>query len=110
MAILARCLAPPAAVLIIAACATSSNAPDASPSASVSAPVDAAAEAREAAAEIADAAAEAGDAATESAVDGGGDAPLPGTSEGCVADMVLVHGSYCPEVNQVCLEHHDEYN
>jgi formylglycine-generating enzyme required for sulfatase activity len=24
--------------------------------------------------------------------------------------MVLVHGDYCPEVNQACLEHHDEYN
>jgi formylglycine-generating enzyme required for sulfatase activity len=36
-------------------------------------------------------------------------APLPGTSEGCPDDMVLVHGNYCPEVGQVCIEHHEEY-
>src|SRR5262249_46000151 len=26
------------------------------------------------------------------------------------ADMVLIAGEYCPAVNQVCLEHHHEYN
>lgn len=34
---------------------------------------------------------------------------LPGTSEGCPDGMVLIHGDYCPEVNQTCLEHHAEY-
>jgi hypothetical protein len=31
-------------------------------------------------------------------------APLPGTSEGCAPDMVLVAGGYCPAPSQVCLE------
>lgn len=35
---------------------------------------------------------------------------LPGTSEGCPDDMVLVHGNYCPNAEQVCIEHHSEYN
>jgi formylglycine-generating enzyme required for sulfatase activity len=35
---------------------------------------------------------------------------LPGTSEGCPDDMVLVSGNYCPRVEQVCLEHHQEFN
>jgi formylglycine-generating enzyme len=94
------------AVLLIGACATSSSAPDASTTAPAT---DAAAEAGEAAAELADAAAADADAA-DAALDAATDATLPGTSEGCPAGMVLVHGDYCPEVNQVCLEHHDEYN
>lgn len=94
------------AVAAIGACGTKSGAPDAPPAASATsattAAADAAAEARDAAAEIADAGA--ADADTPDA------APLPGSSEGCPADMVIVRGDYCPEVNQVCLEHHDEYN
>lgn len=35
---------------------------------------------------------------------------LPGTSEGCPNDMVLVAGEYCPSVQQNCLEHHTEFN
>ncbi len=35
---------------------------------------------------------------------------LPGTSEGCPDDMVLVAGNYCPNAEQACLEHHSEYN
>jgi len=34
---------------------------------------------------------------------------LPGTSQGCPADMVLVDGDYCPNVDQVCVRYHDEY-
>jgi len=30
-------------------------------------------------------------------------------AEGCPEGMVLVEGSYCPEVEQTCLEHHPEY-
>ncbi len=91
----ARYLLSPVAVVVIGACATSSSAPDASSSAPIaSATADAAAEARDAAAELADAAP---------------DAALPGSSEGCSDDMVLIRGGYCPEVNQVCLEHHEEY-
>src|SRR5579871_5873933 len=99
---LLRRLAFPLAVVLIGACSAKSSPPDASPH-------DAGAEARDAAAELADAGA---DAAADAATDAGGDeaGTLPGTSEGCSADMVLVHGDYCPEVNQVCLEHHDEYN
>jgi formylglycine-generating enzyme required for sulfatase activity len=98
---LSRRLAPPLAAALLAACGKATSTPDAAP------PPDASAEARDAAAELADAAA---DAAPDAADGGGEEAPLPGTSEGCAADMVLVHGSFCPEVNQVCLEHHDEYN
>jgi formylglycine-generating enzyme len=47
------------------------------------------------------------DAASLEPADGG--AALPGTSEGCADDMVLVAGDYCPEVRQVCLKHHEEY-
>src|SRR5262245_58100617 len=74
------------------------------------APADAAAEAEAALAELRDAAAE--DAAADAAVEDAGPAPakLPGNSAGCSEDMLLVNGNYCPEVNQVCLEHHDEYN
>ncbi|MBK9262046.1 MAG: SUMF1/EgtB/PvdO family nonheme iron enzyme [Polyangiaceae bacterium] len=38
------------------------------------------------------------------------DAALPGTSEGCPSDMVLVAGDYCPTVQQKCIEHHSEFN
>ncbi len=86
------------AVILIGACRTSASVPDAAPAASSS--TDAAAEARDAAAELLDAAADA---------DAGGEPALPGSTEGCSADMVLVRGNYCPEVNQVCLEYHDEY-
>ena len=108
---IARC-APPLAVLIltVASCHTTTSAPDASrgpDTTDASATTDAAAEARDAAAELTDAAAEIADAAADAAA---GEATLPGTSEGCSADMVLVHGNYCPDVNQICLEHHDEYN
>lgn len=58
----------------------------------------------------ADAAMEAGaDAAADAEVDGATGA-LPGTSEGCPEDMVLVAGNYCPSVDQKCLEHHTEYD
>jgi len=53
----------------------------------------------------ADAAIEA-DAATDAEADGA----LPGTSEGCPSDMVLVAGNYCPNVQQNCIEHHTEFN
>jgi hypothetical protein len=57
----------------------------------------------------ADAATAALDGAADAAADGA-EAILPGTSEGCSPDMVRVRGGYCPEVNQACLEHHDEFN
>ncbi len=43
--------------------------------------------------------------------DAGADAgdTLPGVTEGCPEGMVLVEGDYCPEVEQTCLEYHDEY-
>jgi hypothetical protein len=81
---------------------------------------DAAALARDAAAELADAAAEdasPGDAGGSTAaaadagpVDAGASDALPGTTEGCPTDMVLVHGEYCPNVEQICLEHHQEFD
>jgi formylglycine-generating enzyme len=49
-----------------------------------------------------------GDASIAGPGDPDGDG-LPGTSEGCPADMVLVAGEYCRDVNQRCKEHHDEY-
>jgi formylglycine-generating enzyme len=49
------------------------------------------------------------DAGDDASSDGGGDAGLPGTSEGCPDDMVLVDGNYCPVVEQVCLEHNKEF-
>jgi formylglycine-generating enzyme len=49
-----------------------------------------------------------GDASVAGPGDPDGDG-LPGTSEGCPADMVLVAGEYCRDVNQRCKEHHDEY-
>lgn len=53
----------------------------------------------------------ASDAAVDAAEgDAAGDSDgLPGTSEGCPDDMVLVAGGYCPSVEQNCVEHHDEY-
>lgn len=42
--------------------------------------------------------------------DGGSSDDLPGTSEGCPEDMVLIHGGYCPNAEQVCAEHHEEFN
>jgi hypothetical protein len=99
-----RALAALAAVATIAACGTSSNAPDASPAAP---PVsDAAAEAADAAAELADAAA---DAAEDAAADASAASPPAGKSEGCPGDMVRIEGGYCPDVDQTCLEHHVEY-
>ncbi len=47
-------------------------------------------------------------AAPASASAGGPDAP-PGRTDGCPSGMVRVEGDYCPEVEQVCLEHHEEY-
>lgn len=93
--------ASPFAVLLVAACRASSSTPDASPTGTPSPSI----EARDAAAEVADAAGEIADAAEIPDA-----AALPGSSEGCPPDMVLVRGDYCPEVRQVCLEHHDEYN
>ena len=37
-------------------------------------------------------------------------APSPGISEGCPDGMVLVQGNYCPNVEQTCLEVHEEYS
>jgi hypothetical protein len=106
-ALLCLILAAPVAGLLVAACGTTPSAPDAS--APERAPAaDAAVEARDAAAELADAAADAaGDA--DAAADAAGDAGLPGATEGCREGMVLVRGDYCPEVNEVCLEYHDEF-
>jgi hypothetical protein len=36
-------------------------------------------------------------------------AALPGRTDGCMDGMVRVAGDYCPDVEQVCLEHHEEY-
>jgi sulfatase modifying factor 1 len=36
-------------------------------------------------------------------------AALPGRTEGCPDGMVLVEGDYCPDVRQVCREHHEEF-
>jgi sulfatase modifying factor 1 len=102
------------AVAAIAACGTSStssfDAGQGAASASLSAapPADAAAAFGDA---EADASEDAGDDAGE---DAGGDAGsddggLPGSHEGCPDDMVLVAGNYCPSVDQVCLEYHEEY-
>jgi hypothetical protein len=52
-------------------------------------------------------ASDAGPADAGGAADAG--AALPGTSEGCPDDMVLVRGGYCPDVEQRCVEHHEEY-
>ena len=87
------------AVVGVAACSKSSPPPDAS--APDAAAADAAADAADAAAEVADAAA--ADAAADAA------AALPGTSEGCSPDMLLVAGDYCTAVNQVCLSEHEEF-
>jgi formylglycine-generating enzyme required for sulfatase activity len=38
-----------------------------------------------------------------------GEAAPPGRTEGCPEGMVRVEGSYCPNVEQVCVEHHEEY-
>ena len=93
------------AVVGVAACSKSSPPPDASaPDASAR---DAAAEAADAAAEVADAAA--ADAAADAAEDADAAAALPGTSEGCSPDMLLVAGDYCTAVNQVCLSEHEEF-
>lgn len=102
-----RCVTPLfLAALALAACGTSSSSPDASPAASASVavplPASSSIEARDAAAELADAAVDLVDAAA--------DAALPGVTEGCAEGMVLVRGDYCPEANQVCLEHHNEFN
>src|SRR5262245_59178587 len=50
-------------------------------------------------------------ALADAGADGGGaeSEQLPGTTEGCPDDMVRVKGSYCPGLDQVCLEHHFEY-
>lgn len=90
--------------LALAACSSSSSssAPDAS--AVTNAPADAA----DAPPEVRDAAAEDAGAA-DGGSDAGAEEKLPGTSEGCPADMVLVNGNYCPAVNQSCLEYHEEY-
>lgn len=92
---------------LVPACSGEKAAPDAgSPDAG------AAALARDAAAELADAMAEdaASDgAAPDASADAAAAATLPGTSEGCPDDMVLVHGDYCPDVLQKCLEEHEEY-
>jgi formylglycine-generating enzyme required for sulfatase activity len=103
---LAAALASATALAAVSCGTPSSGAPDAS--ATTIAPADASAEAAAALAEIRDAAAE--DAAADAAADAATPDALPGTSEGCPADMVQIHGDYCPDVNQVCLEHHDEYN
>lgn len=54
--------------------------------------------------------ADSGDASAADASSADGSASgLPGTSEGCPDDMVLVHGEYCPSAEQECIEHHKEY-
>lgn len=85
-----------------AACSTKRPAPD-DAGADASAPIDGGA--------IDDAGAP--DAADAGAIDdaGASDAgKLPGTSEGCPDDMLLVDGMYCPDVEQICLEHHQEFD
>jgi len=47
------------------------------------------------------------DAGMDAAADA--DNALPGTSEGCPGDMVLVAGNYCPTVQQNCIDHHTEF-
>jgi len=91
------------AALVFAACkGAPEGAPDASSS---SAPVDTA-PAPSASAAAPPAPEDAGASANASDA---GNASLPGTSEGCPDDMVLVEGEYCPDVLQKCLEHHDEF-
>ncbi|APR84205.1 Branched-chain acyl-CoA dehydrogenase [Minicystis rosea] len=99
------------AALSLASCGTSSS--TTAPDASAASPQDAAAEAAAALAELRDAAVDAAldaEAPDASAADAGAAAQYPGTSEGCPGDMVLVNGNYCPETNQVCLEHHEEFS
>lgn len=50
------------------------------------------------------------DAEADAATDADDGGALPGTSEGCPDDMVLVSGNYCPSVQQNCIEHHSEFN
>jgi hypothetical protein len=88
---------------LAAACGTPSSSTGAAPSATAP-PIDAAA----APAELRDAAAD--DAAADADASAPAEEKLPGTSEGCPDDMVLVHGGYCPDVAQACLEHHEEYD
>ncbi len=108
-----------AAGFVASACGNGASKPDAGPNQAV--PSDAAAEAADAARELLDAAREEADAAAKEANDAGspGDAGSPidggapaqgpiGTSEGCAEGMMLIHGDYCPAVNQVCLEEHEE--
>lgn len=50
------------------------------------------------------------DAEADAEVDAAADNVLPGTSEGCPDDMLLVAGNYCPNVLQKCIEHHTEFD
>jgi len=90
------------AALVFSATTPACSGQTASPGAD-DASADAAAEAEAALAELKDAAADA-DAS------GFAEPTLPGTSEGCPSDMLLVAGGYCPLVSQKCLEHHSEFN
>ena len=89
----------PAALLLLAACSGPKQAPSGGPP-------DAGADAA-----VAERAAE-----DAGAIDGGSSdagapsaAALPGKTVGCEEGMVLIEGGYCPEVNQHCLEFHEEY-
>ena len=37
-------------------------------------------------------------------------AALPGRTDGCPDGMVRVEGQYCPDVEQTCVEHHEEFD
>jgi hypothetical protein len=52
------------------------------------------------------------DAALEITDAGASDAgnALPGTSEGCPDDMLMVDGMFCPDVEQICEAHHEEFD
>ncbi len=99
-------------LLVLACDRSKEGAPDASAPPQESASASAASPQESASANIP---ASASSAAAEGAVDAGADAEadaeaaLPGTSEGCPDDMVLVEGEYCPDVVQRCLEYHEEY-
>ncbi|MBK8252463.1 MAG: SUMF1/EgtB/PvdO family nonheme iron enzyme [Polyangiaceae bacterium] len=105
--VVALCILTAAGVVYASACSSKQEG-DAAPSdASSAAPPPSTATAADAGdLDAGDGAADAGDGAGDAASDA---SVLPGKTEGCPPNMVLVEGDYCPEVLQKCLEHHEEF-
>lgn len=107
-----RCCAALLSCCTVSEPAPRDSAPPPAPAASsVHATTDADADADAAAdAEVTDAEAAVDAAMAAASLPADDGSALPGTSEGCPDDMVLVAGDYCPEVLQACLKHHEEYD